>query len=73
MVVVSARFKLKDETLFLTVNLVDRYLSSNILQGSDELVLVAAAALLIATKYEEIYPPAGKDLLKAMQVTKFTY
>jgi hypothetical protein len=37
LVIVSSRFKLNDETLFLTVNLVDRYLSSNIVLGGDEL------------------------------------
>jgi hypothetical protein len=34
---------------------------------------VATSALFIATKYEEIYPPSGNDLLRIMQVTKFTY
>ena len=66
---VSSRFKLKDETLFLTVNLIDRYLSQKDIQGKDELQLVATAAMLVATKYEEIYPPSGKELLRAMEVT----
>ena len=56
------KFKLLPETLFLTVNLIDRYFSMfNIAQG--EVQLVGVAALLIATKYEEIYPPTVKDFI----------
>lgn len=59
---VSEEMQLHAETLYLTVNLLDRFLSKmSVLRG--KLQLVGAAALLVATKYEEIYPPAAKDLI----------
>ena len=36
------------------------------------MTLVAASSLLIATKYEEIYPPTGHELLNAMCKCKST-
>lgn len=59
---VHAKFKLLPETLYLTINLVDRYFS--IFQvAKSEVQLVGVAALLISTKYEEIYPPTVKDFI----------
>ena len=59
---VHAKFKCLPETLFITVNLIDRYLSKfNIKQS--QVQLLGIAALLIATKYEEIYPPTVKDFI----------
>ena len=57
---VHLKFKLVPETLYLTVNLIDRYLSQNAIPRQ-KLQLVGVAAMLIATKYEEIYPPEVKD------------
>jgi hypothetical protein len=62
LVTVHAKFRLCTETLFLCINLVDRYLekravSRNILQ------LLGVAAMLIASKYEEIYPPEIRDFI----------
>ena len=48
------------ETLYLTVNILDRYLSVKQVRRS-KLQLVGVAALSIAAKYEEIYPPVLKD------------
>ncbi len=59
---VHAKFKLLPETLYLTVNLIDRYLSLFNVQKS-QVQLVGVASLLIATKYEEIYPPTVKDFI----------
>ena len=59
---VHAKFKLLPETLFLTINLIDRYFSLfNVLKS--DVQLVGVAALLISTKYEEIYPPNVKDFI----------
>lgn len=57
---VHLKFKLLPETLFLTVNLIDRYLekvsiSRKILQ------LVGVSAMFIASKTEEIYAPEIRD------------
>lgn len=59
---VHLKFKLLPETLFLTINLIDRYLSSkNILRT--KLQLIGVCCLFIACKYEEIYPPEIKDFV----------
>lgn len=59
---VHAKFKLLPETLYITINLVDRYLSKIKIE-KEEVQLVGVAALMIATKYEEIYPPTVKDFI----------
>ena len=50
------------ETLFLTVNLIDRYLEKKQIMRT-RLQLLAVAALLIASKYEEIYVPEISDFV----------
>jgi hypothetical protein len=59
---VHIKFKLLPETLYLTVNLIDRYLSIKQVKRT-KLQLVGVAALMVATKYEEIYPPTVKDFV----------
>lgn len=59
---VHLKFKLKPETLFLTVNLIDRYLEKVTILRS-KLQLVGVSAMLIACKYEEIYAPEIKDFV----------
>ena len=56
------KFKLHPETLYLTVNILDRYLS-RVRVDRHRLQLVGATALLIASKYEEVYPPEIRDLI----------
>ncbi|KAI9700204.1 MAG: G2/mitotic-specific cyclin [Bogoriella megaspora] len=53
---VHGRFRLLPETLFLTVNIVDRFLSSKVVQ-LDRLQLVGVTAMFIASKYEEVLSP----------------
>ena len=59
---VHLKFKLLPETLFLTVNLIDRYLSKEQVSRG-RLQLVGVTAMLIACKYEEIYPPEIRDFI----------
>jgi cyclin B len=59
---VHARFKLLDETLFLTINLIDRYLERCEIPRQ-KLQLVGITCMLIASKYEEIYAPEIKDFV----------
>jgi G2/mitotic-specific cyclin 2 len=54
---VHAKFRLLPETLFLCVNLVDRFLSARHV-GVEKLQLVGITALLVASKYEEVMAPA---------------
>ena len=56
-------FKLWPETLFLTVNVIDRYFSQHQVLHRRDVQLVGLAALLMITKYEEIYPPTLKDFI----------
>ena len=50
------------ETLYVTVYVIDKFLSLSQIKKS-ELHLLGVTALLISTKYEEIYPPDLTDLL----------
>lgn len=59
---VHSQFKLLPETLYLTVNLIDRTLSLKLISLS-KLQLVGITALLIASKYEEILSPSVQDLV----------
>jgi len=59
---VTEEMRLNQETLYITVSLIDRFLSKmSVLRA--KLQLVGAAALLVAAKYEEIYPPGAKDII----------
>ncbi|KAL5332926.1 cyclin-like protein [Aspergillus crustosus] len=53
---VHTRFRLLPETLFLAVNLIDRFLSAEVVL-LDRLQLVGVAAMFIASKYEEVLSP----------------
>jgi len=62
LVEVNYKFKLVPETLYLTVNIIDRYLSKTEVTRP-KLQLVGVTSLFIASKYEEIYPPELRDLV----------
>ena len=64
-------FHLSPESLYLTIFLIDRYLSEKKIR-KNQLHLLGVAALLVATKYEEIYFPKMKDLQKVLE-GKFTH
>ncbi|WZY73928.1 hypothetical protein YC2023_006168 [Brassica napus] len=59
---VHVKFDLSPETLYLTINIIDRFLSLKPVPRR-ELQLVGVSALLIASKYEEIWPPQVNDLV----------
>jgi cyclin B len=59
---VHLKFKLVPESLFLTINIIDRYISKKQILRS-KLQLLGVAALLIACKYEEIYSPELRDFV----------
>ncbi|KAG8452751.1 hypothetical protein GDO86_004514 [Hymenochirus boettgeri] len=69
LVEVVEEYKLRTETLYLAVNYLDRFLSCmSVLRG--KLQLVGTAAILVASKYEEIYPP---DVDEFVYITDDTY
>ncbi|KAI0159526.1 cyclin-like protein [Xylariaceae sp. FL1272] len=53
---VHTRFHLLPETLFLAINIIDRFLSKKVVQ-LDRLQLVGITAMFIASKYEEVLSP----------------
>ncbi|XP_075634674.1 G2/mitotic-specific cyclin S13-7-like [Castanea sativa] len=59
---VHRRFELMPETLYLTINIVDRYLSKKIVSRR-ELQLVGMSSMLLACKYEESYCLKVDDLV----------
>jgi cyclin B len=59
---VHLKFKLLPETLFLTVSLIDRFLEKSVIMRT-KLQLVGVTAMLIASKYEEIYAPEVRDFV----------
>jgi hypothetical protein len=57
LVEVHTKFRLLPETLFLAVNIVDRYLSEQNTE-LDQIQLIGITSLFIAAKYEEVFSPA---------------
>ncbi|KAJ6758516.1 CYCLINS [Salix koriyanagi] len=57
---VSEEYTLVPDTLYLTVNLIDRFLSQNYIE-KQRLQLLGVACMLIASKYEEICAPRVED------------
>lgn len=69
LVEVAEEYKLMEQTLYLTVNYIDRFLSCmSVLRG--KLQLVGTACMLIASKFEEIYPP---EVSEFVYITDDTY
>jgi cyclin B len=59
---VHLKYKLVPDTMYLTINLIDRYLSKKKVLRT-KLQLVGVTAMFIASKYEEIFPPEAKDFV----------
>ncbi|KAM2544665.1 hypothetical protein TB1_016327 [Malus domestica] len=60
LVEVSEEYKLVPDTLYLTVNLIDRFLSHNYVE-KQKLQLLGVTCMLIASKYEEICAPRVEE------------
>ncbi|XP_020223100.1 cyclin-A2-2 isoform X2 [Cajanus cajan] len=60
LVEVSEEYKLVPDTLYLTVNLIDRFLSQSLIQ-KQRLQLLGVTCMLIASKYEEMCAPRVED------------
>lgn len=59
---VHKKYKLRPETLFLAISLVDRFLEKRSTLRR-HLQLVGVTSLLIAAKFEELYPPQIQDFV----------
>ncbi|XP_057441456.1 G2/mitotic-specific cyclin S13-7 [Lotus japonicus] len=62
LVEVHRKFELMPETFYLTINIVDRFLSMKAVHRK-ELQLVGISSMLIASKYEEIWAPEVNDFV----------
>ena len=62
LVEVHLKFKLMPETLYLTINLIDRFLEKKVV-ARQRLQLVGVTCMLLASKYEEIYFPEVRDFV----------
>ncbi|KAK1138270.1 G2/mitotic-specific cyclin-B1-like [Acipenser oxyrinchus oxyrinchus] len=69
LVQVQMKFQLLQETMYMTVGIIDRFLQANPVPKK-MLQLVGVTAMLLASKYEEMYPPEIADFAF---VTDHTY
>ncbi|XP_062456483.1 G2/mitotic-specific cyclin-B1 [Rhea pennata] len=69
LVQVQMKFRLLQETMYMTVAIIDRFLQDNTV-SKKTLQLVGVTAMFIASKYEEMYPPEIGDFAF---VTDHTY
>jgi hypothetical protein len=67
---VHANFRLRDDTLFMAVNLFDRFLAKRRLHRN-HLQLAGVACLLIASKIEEVHPPLVSDFVYMTRNVEF--
>lgn len=56
LVEIHSKLHLLPETLYLAVNIVDRFMTLRVV-NLDKIQLVGVTALLLAAKYEEVFPP----------------
>ncbi len=59
---VHLKFNLRPETLFLTISIIDRYLTSEVII-TPTLQLLGVGAMLVACKHEEVFPPFVRDFV----------
>ncbi|KAG9464173.1 hypothetical protein GDO78_020359 [Eleutherodactylus coqui] len=69
LVQVQMKFRLLQETMFMTVGIIDQFLQENPV-SKNQLQLVGVTAMFLAAKYEEMYPPEIGDFTF---VTDHTY
>uniref|UniRef100_A0A3B4BIU4 Uncharacterized protein n=1 Tax=Periophthalmus magnuspinnatus TaxID=409849 RepID=A0A3B4BIU4_9GOBI len=60
LVQVSIKFRLLQETMYMTVAIIDRFLQDNPVPKK-QLQLVGVTAMFLASKFEEMYPPEISD------------
>lgn len=70
LVEVAEEYRLVPDTLYLTVNYIDRYLSGNVM-NRQRLQLLGVACMLVAAKYEEICAPQVEEFCYITDNTYF--
>ena len=59
-----SKFKLWQETLYVTVGIIDKFITKTTDFNKKDLQCLGITALHVAAKYEEIYPPELKHILR---------
>jgi len=79
MIKLHTALQLQPETLYLSINIMDRYLSVSQVR-KDIYQLIAVSSVLAASKYEEVYPPliddfltVTRNLFSRQQIVKMEY
>uniref|UniRef100_A0A8C7BLY8 G2/mitotic-specific cyclin-B1 n=1 Tax=Neovison vison TaxID=452646 RepID=A0A8C7BLY8_NEOVI len=74
---VQMKFKFLQETMYMTISIIDRFMQNNLVPKK-MLQLVGVTAMFIARKYEEMYPPETGDFhqirqmeMKTLKIFKF--
>ncbi|KAK9743487.1 hypothetical protein RND81_03G242800 [Saponaria officinalis] len=70
LVEVAEEYRLVPDTLYLTVNYIDRYLSGNVM-NRQRLQLLGVACMMVAAKYEEICAPQVEEFCYITDNTYF--
>uniref|UniRef100_A0A5B7B9R0 Putative cyclin-A1-1-like n=1 Tax=Davidia involucrata TaxID=16924 RepID=A0A5B7B9R0_DAVIN len=70
LVEVAEEYRLVPDTLYLTVNYIDRYLSGNVMDRQ-RLQLLGVASMMVAAKYEEICAPQVEEFCYITDNTYF--
>ncbi|KAH8508964.1 hypothetical protein H0E87_010917 [Populus deltoides] len=70
LVEVAEEYRLVPDTLYLTVNYIDRYLSGNVM-NRQRLQLLGIACMMVAAKYEEICAPQVEEFCYITDNTYF--
>lgn len=63
LVEVAVEYSLADESLFLAISLLDRFLAAECLESRGHLQLLGITCMLIAGKFEEVYCPTIDDYI----------
>lgn len=64
---IHSKLNLLSETLYTTISLMDRFFDKVSVKQQSQVQLVAVGCTLIASKYEEIYPPEISQLIEFTQ------
>ncbi|KRX03099.1 Cyclin-like protein [Pseudocohnilembus persalinus] len=64
---VASEYYLKRETFHIAINILDRFLSSEVNLKTSQFQIVGLVCLIISAKQEEIYPPKVKEFLLATE------
>ncbi|EHA98138.1 G2/mitotic-specific cyclin-B1 [Heterocephalus glaber] len=68
---VQVKFRLLQETMYMTVSIIDRFMQNNCVPKK-MLQLVGVTAMFIASKYEEMYPPEIASKIGEVDVEQHT-